>query len=148
VAFSKSSTNYRASCWNETCTDNAMQCVAVFCTMLHSVALCCTLLLKRSFYRKETCTDNVMECAAVCCSALHCVALFCTVLLDRASCQKETYRKCVTMCCSVLHYVALCCTVLLKRASCRKKICKDTACFVLQVRGSGRGGCGAPKPHV
>ena len=57
----------------------AIQCVAVYCSMLQCVAVWC----------------SVLQYIAVCCSVLQCVAVCCSVL------------QCVAVCCSILQCVAV-----------------------------------------
>ena len=71
-----------------------LQCVAVSCSLLHSV----------------------LQCVAVCCSVLQCVAGCCTVCCSAL--------QCVAVCCSVSQCVAVCCSVLQcdAWAGCRRHI--------------------------
>jgi len=52
---------------------DALQCVAVCCSVLQCVAVCCSVLKR----------------VAVCCSVLQCVAVCCSVLHSAAVCCKE-----------------------------------------------------------
>ena len=61
-----------------------LQCVAVCCSVLQRVVVCC----------------SVLQCVEVCCSVLQRVVV-CYSLL-----------QCVAVCCSVLQYVTACCSVL------------------------------------
>jgi len=71
-----------------------LQCVAVYCSVLQRIAVCCSVLQCAAVY------CSVLQCIAVCCSVLQCVAVWCSVL------------QCVVACCSVLQCVAVCCSVL------------------------------------
>jgi len=59
------------------CNSPALQCVAVFCGMLHGVVVLLQCV--------EACC-SVLQCVAVCCSVLQCVAVCCRVLQRAAAC--------------------------------------------------------------
>jgi len=89
-------------------------------SVLHCIALCCTVLQCGRAEVSPYPTAGVLQCVAVCrsiclvcCNVLHCVALYCRV--DE---QKPLLIQ-LQVCCSVLQYmssvlqcIALCCTVL------------------------------------
>jgi len=60
-----------------------LQCVAVYCSVLQHVAVCCSML------QCVADTGQMHDIEAVCCSVLQCVAMCCSVL------------RCVAVCCSV-----------------------------------------------
>jgi len=89
----------------------AMQCAAVFGSVLQCVAVCC----------------SVLQCFAVCCSVFKCISVCCSVVvqsklkvqcmsLSRSACC--SMLQCIAACtvcslyCSVLQCVAVCCSVL------------------------------------
>ena len=73
---------------------DAMQCVAVCCSILQCLLVSCSVL-----HCAAMCS-YVLQCVAVCCSVLQCLAVSCIVL------------QCVAMCCSVLQQVS---EILLKK---------------------------------
>jgi len=74
-----------------------LQCVAVCCSVLHSVAAVLPGCSTAATY--------------VCCIALKYVALRCRVLQSIAECC--SVLQCAAVCCSVLQCAAVCCSVLL-----------------------------------
>ena len=80
-------------------------CVAVYCSVLQRVAVCCSVLQcspRMICARSATCfRRSMLQCVAVCCSVLQCVAVLCNVL------------QCVAVCCSVLQCVAACYSIVL-----------------------------------
>jgi len=81
-----------------------LQCVAVCCSVLQYVAVCCVAVCdKRTKFHLRFITErslirySVLQCVAVCCSVLQCVAVCCSVL------------QCVAVCCSMLQCVVLQC---------------------------------------
>ena len=119
-----------------------LQCVAVCCSMLQSVAVrrsvlqyvavCCSIYSMcmipwRVSVRRVAICCSMLQCVAVCCSALHCVAVLVRRVWSRGmyplrvlQCTTErcSALQCVAVCCSVLqfelHRVAEQCTVLLR----------------------------------
>ena len=79
--------------------------VAVCCSVLQCVALCCIVL---QWHVRGQCVAAVccsmLQCDTVYCIVLHCVALCCIVLHCVASCCSGIQRP---VCCSVLLFVAL-----------------------------------------
>jgi len=55
-----------------------LQCVAVRCRVLQSVAVCCSVGQYNSSIHDVT--NAPVSCVAMCCSALQCVAVRCSVL--------------------------------------------------------------------
>ena len=80
--------------------------VAVCCSMLQCVALCCTL--------HRWLEGEQQTLSRVCCSVLQCVGAFCTLQpwLEK---EQQTLSR---MCCSVLQCVAVCCSLLQYIAPC------------------------------
>jgi len=85
-------------------------CVAVCCCVLQSVAVCCSLLLCVAV------CCCVLQSVAVCCNLLLCVAVCCCVLQSVAVCC--SLLLCVAVCCCVLQSVAVCCSLSLCVAIC------------------------------
>jgi len=73
------------------------KCVAVGCSELQCVAVCCRVVARRE---QDGLLSLCATVAKVCCSVLQCVAVCCSVL------------QYVAVCCIVLQYVAVCCSVL------------------------------------
>jgi len=88
-----------------------MKCVAVCCSVLHSVALCCVYCIFFSMFEAAAvccrhidgsrqyqiflgcccrCHTCVLQCVAVCCSVLHCVVACCNV----NDCQSRRHQRC------------------------------------------------------
>jgi len=76
--------------------------VAVYCSVLQCVAVCCNVLLLFMMMRGE-------HSGAVCCSVLQCAAVCCSVLPLIAQ-MRGTHS--VAVCCMVLQGLAVCCSVL------------------------------------
>jgi len=113
-------------CFNET-----QKCVAVCCSVLQFVAVCCRFV---ALY------CNVFKCVAVC--VVVCVAMCCSVLSCRLSFSWHTDcgcwfqdlpLQCVAVCCIVLRRVVVCCSVLQRAAVCWSVLqCVAACCSVLQ----------------
>ena len=87
---------------------NACTHVAVRCSMLQCVAVCCS---DASLLMLNACTHaNTHACVAVCCSVLQCVAACCSVLQYVA--MYCSVLQCVVVSCSMLQCCAVCCSVL------------------------------------
>ena len=85
-----------------------MYCLAVSCSVLQCIAVCCVL--------------QCLQCVAVCCSVLQCVAVCCSVL------------QCVAVCCSALQCVAVCCSV--SQCVCMRtyiRTCRVLQCFCNRI---------------
>ena len=80
------------------------RCVAVRCSVLQCVAVCCSALSCVAVrYRVLQCVVVCCRCVPLCCSMLQhvaCVAVCCSVM------------QCVIVCCGVMQCVAVCCNVL------------------------------------
>jgi len=63
---------------------SVVHCVAVWCTLLQCGALCCSVVHCVAVWY------SVLQCGALCCSVVHCGAVWCTVL------------QCGALCCSAL----------------------------------------------
>jgi len=72
---------------------SSMKCVAVSCSVLPYIAVCCRLL------------QRVLQCVPVCSRALLCVAVSCSVLQRVVTCCRV--RQGVAACCSMLQRVAV-----------------------------------------
>jgi len=70
--------------------------VAVYCSVLQCVAVCCRL-------RERKVRAEELQCVAMCCSVSQCVAVCCRLRERKV---KAEELQCVAMCCSV------CCSVL------------------------------------
>ena len=80
---------------------DAMQCVAVCCSVLQCIAVCCSPLHIDMWCSVLQCVAercSVLQCVAVCCSPLH-IDMWCVL-------------QCVAECCSVLQCIAVCCSPL------------------------------------
>ena len=75
-----------------------VQSVAVCCSLLWCVAVCCNVAVAAV---DPVIRETLVSCVALCRSVLQCVAVCCSVL------------QCVPVCCSVLQCVVVCCRVLL-----------------------------------
>ena len=91
--------------------------VAVCCSVLQCVAVCCNML------RKTTCL-HFFEFRYICCSVVQFVAVCCSVLQYAAQGNLPPFLRmsiymlgCVAFCCIVLQCVAVCCNVL-RKATC------------------------------
>jgi len=92
-------------------------CVALCCSALQWVNMCCTVL------QCVVVSRYVLQCVAVCCSALQWVNMCCSAL----QCVAVSWYvlQCVAVCCSVLQSVAVCCNMLLSHT----RIPTDTVDF-------------------
>jgi len=106
--------------------------ITVCCSMLQCVALWCSMLHFESLPRLVLCRGrvccSVLQYIAVCCSVLYYVAVA-RVFRDSSF----AVAKCVAVCCSILQCVAVCCSMsqsqrLLRLILCRGRVC----CSVLQ----------------
>ena len=92
------------------CRDSVLRCVLVFCSVLHSVAVCYTAwwyVAVLHCVARGCCRGSVLGCVAVCCIVLHVVA----VILLQSYCCSESRRP-RNICMSyVLQCVAVCCSV-------------------------------------
>jgi len=90
-----------------------MQSVAVRCSMLQYVVVCCSVL---HCSRADCCSvsqygvSSLEQCVAVCCSVSQSVAVCSNVLQYGAVCCSAL--QCVAVCCSVLQIFAMCCSGL------------------------------------
>ena len=102
---------------------SALQCVAVWYSVLLGVAVCCkccSIFLWSSQIASRR-RAALLQCAEVCCIALQCVAVCCSVF------------QCVAVCCSALQGVAVCCSVLQGVAVCCSVLqCVAVCCSALQ----------------
>jgi len=86
--------------------ESVLQCVAICCSVLQSVAV---LSVKMHW------SVPAYLRAAVCCIVLYCVEVCCIVL------------QCVAVCCSVLQRVVVCCSVLQRVVVCCSAIYEGAA---------------------
>jgi len=114
-------------------------CVAVWCSMLQSVAVPCRYAhthralqsLSAPVVQCVAVWCRVVLCVAVWCSVVPCVAVWCSVLPCGAVCCRVV--PCVAVWCSVVQCVAVCCSVLPCGAVwCRVVPCGAVCCRVVQ----------------
>jgi len=98
------------------------KCVAVCCSVLQRVAVCCSAWQCQTPDASHSCLQtqqsavscSVLQCVAVCCSVLQCMAVSdarrLTLLPANTAISSEL--QCVAVCCSVMQCVAVCCSVL------------------------------------
>ena len=131
--------------YSEGVIDRNSQFVALSCSLLQNVAVCCSLLQCVNDIRIVEALQHVAtHCIATCCSVLQCVndnTLYCNVLLHVAvrvpllQCVAVccSVLQCVAVCCSMLQYVAVCCSMLQYVAVCCSVLhCNAMCCYVLQ----------------
>jgi len=132
-----------------------LQCVAVYCSVLHCDLLLLAKLLHNgrsvlqcvadcvavscSVSMGEVCGSAlqiVLQCVAVCCSVLHCDLLLLAELLHNGRSVLQCVADRVAACCSVLQCIELCCIATcffsLNCATVGRILC-EVCCSVLKI---------------
>jgi len=127
---------------------NVLQFGATYCSLVHHVAVCCSVLqcvvfsaVCCSAWQCDTARRtnmhhlrHVLQCIAMCCNVLQRFAACCSVMYCVAVCCGVLLCCSVAVCCSVLHCVMQCvpeCSVL-QCVACSMLQCVAICCGVLQ----------------
>jgi len=88
--------------WHVWLVSRELQYVAVCGSVLHCVAVCCSVLRIVCWFMWDvSLVSHGLQCVAVCCSVLQCVKVCCSVMQSVVACVVE-------FCCSVLNTAYVC----------------------------------------